>query len=159
MLRTSISPTIIDGGYRVNVIPSEVTATLDIRLLPDEDPEAFVADVRRVIANPAIEVAWAPRDIRPAGVTAIDTEAFRSLAANFTRHYATTLPVMSGGATDISYLRARGMQCYGIGPATDVEDGPRGFGAHSDQERILEAELQRFVRFNLDVVAELAARR
>ena len=48
------------------------------------------------------------------------------------------------------------MQCYGIGPATDEEDGPKGFGAHSDQERILEAELHRFVRFNIDVVMTLA---
>ena len=31
------------------------------------------------------------------------------------------------------------MQCYGIGPAIDIEDGPKGFGAHSDQERILES--------------------
>lgn len=46
---------------------------------------------------------------------------------------------------------------HGIGPATVVDDGPRGFGAHSDQERILEAELQRFVRFNLDVVKRCAA--
>ena len=31
---------------------------------------------------------------------------------------------MSTGATDMAYLRAKGMQCYGIGPAIDVEDGP-----------------------------------
>ena len=74
------------------------------------------------------------------------------------RHYnAVTLPTMSTGATDMSYLRAKGMQCYGIGPAIDSEDGPKGFGAHSDQERILESELFRFVRFNWDVVMELAA--
>jgi hypothetical protein len=48
------------------------------------------------------------------------------------------------------------MQCYGIGPATDIEDGPKGFGAHSDQERLLESELHRFVRFNWDVVTTLA---
>jgi hypothetical protein len=48
------------------------------------------------------------------------------------------------------------MQCYGIGPALDVEDGPKGFGAHSDQERILESELHRFVRFAFDAVRELA---
>jgi len=51
------------------------------------------------------------------------------------------------------------MQCYGIGPATDVEDGPKGFGAHSDQERILEAELHRFVRYHWDIVYELARAR
>ena len=48
------------------------------------------------------------------------------------------------------------MQCYGVGPATDIEDGPKGFGAHSDQERILESELTRFLHYYWDVVAALA---
>ena len=63
---------------------------------------------------------------------------------------------MSTGATDMAYLRGKGVQCYGIGPATDIEDGPKGFGAHSDQERILEEELHRFVRFHYDIVADIA---
>jgi hypothetical protein len=67
--------------------------------------------------------------------------------------------MMSAGATDMAFLRAKGMQCYGIAPATDLEDGPRGFGSHSDQERILEAELHRFVRFHYDVVVEMAQRK
>ena len=72
-------------------------------------------------------------------------------------HYDTAvLPMMLPAATDMAFLREKGMQCYGIGPATDEEDGPKGFGAHSDQERILEAELHRFVRFNVDVVTTLA---
>jgi hypothetical protein len=62
---------------------------------------------------------------------------------------------MSTGATDMAYLRAKNIQCYGIGPALDIEDGPKGFGAHSDQERILESELFRFVRFNYDLVLDL----
>ena len=41
----------------------------------------------------------------------------------------------------------------------DSEDGPKGFGAHSDQERILEEALYKFVRFNWDVVLMLAAKR
>ena len=46
---------------------------------------------------------------------------------------------MSTFATDMAQLRAKGMQCYGIGPAVDLEDGPKGFGMHSDQERLLES--------------------
>jgi acetylornithine deacetylase/succinyl-diaminopimelate desuccinylase-like protein len=38
MLRTSISPNIVTGGYRVNVIPSEAEATLDIRGNPIINP-------------------------------------------------------------------------------------------------------------------------
>ena len=73
------------------------------------------------------------------------------------KHYDTVaLPTMGTGATDMSNIRAKGPQCYGIGPAIDTEDGPKGFGAHSDQERILEVELFRFTRFTYDLVVELA---
>ena len=48
---------------------------------------------------------------------------------------------------------------YPIGPATDVEDSPTGFAAHSDQERILESEFYRFVRCHYDAVADLARSR
>ena len=73
-------------------------------------------------------------------------------------HYgAPVLPMMGTGATDMAFVRAKGVRCFGIGPATDAEDGPLGYGAHSDQERIREDELYRFVRFHYDLVADLAA--
>ena len=161
MLRTSVSPNIFQGGYRVNVIPSEAKATLDVRMLPGEDTAAFIARVREVVADTAITVSWAQRDVRPeTGLQRLDSEAFRAIERAVTKHYGTTtLPTMSTGATDMAYLRAKGVQCYGIGPATDVEDAPKGFGAHSDQERILEGELHRFVRFHWDVVDSLARAR
>jgi acetylornithine deacetylase/succinyl-diaminopimelate desuccinylase-like protein len=158
MLRTSVSPNIFAGGYRSNVIPSEAKATLDVRMLPDENPPEFLEQVRRVVNDPGVEVRFAAQNTRPAGPDArLDSEAFKALEAAATRVYNTvTLPTMSTGATDMAQLRAKGVQCFGIGPATDMEDGPKGFGAHSDQERILESELHRFVRFNWEVVTELA---
>ena len=161
MLRSSISPNIIQGGYRINVIPSEAKATLDVRVHPDDDHLTLIEEVKRVIDDPAVEVAWAQRDVRPGGAkTDLSSEAFRAIEAMVTKHYATvTLPTMSTGATDMAYLRAKGIQCYGIGPATDIEDGPKGFGAHSDQERILEAELHRFVKFHYELVESLARRK
>jgi len=85
--------------------------------------------VREIINDPAVDVTWAPRDIRPAGTSSLDTEAFRVIESTISRHYdATTLPTMSTGATDMAYLRAKGIQCYGIGPAIDIEDGPQGNG-------------------------------
>ena len=161
MLRTSVSPNIIQGGYRINVIPSEAKATLDVRIHPDDNPQAVLESVRRVVNDSAIDVKWTERDVRPGTPGAnLGSEGFKALEAAVTRHYeAVMLPTMSTGATDMAYLRAKGIQCYGIGPATDEEDGPKGFGAHSDQERILESELHRFVRFHYDLVAELARAR
>ena len=93
-------------------------------------------------------------------VLRLDNEVFKALEAAGTRVYhAITLPTMSTGATDMAQLRAKGVQCYGIGSATDFEDPPKGFGAHSDQERILEAELYRFVHMTIDLARALAGAR
>jgi acetylornithine deacetylase/succinyl-diaminopimelate desuccinylase-like protein len=161
MLRTSVSPNIFTGGYRSNVIPSEAKATLDVRALPDEDPAKFLEQVKRVVDDPAVEVRFSSQTARPAGPeTHLDSEPFKALEAAGTRIYnAPTLPTMSTGATDMAQLRAKGVQCFGIGPAVDMEDGPKGFGAHSDQERLFESELHRFVRFTWDVVTNLAQHR
>lgn len=161
MVRTSISPTIIQAGYRINVIPSEVKALLDVRMLPNDDPAEFLAALKKVIDDPAVDVHYTSDEQRPAGpTTRLDSDVFVAAEAAVKKDYNTvTLPTMSTGATDMAQLRAKGIQCYGIGPATDVEDGPKGFGAHSDQERILESELYRFVRFNYDLVADVARAR
>ena len=45
ILRTSVVPTVIDAGFRRNVIPSEASAILDIRMLPDEDVQGFYEDL------------------------------------------------------------------------------------------------------------------
>jgi acetylornithine deacetylase/succinyl-diaminopimelate desuccinylase-like protein len=160
MVRTSVAPTILSGGYRVNVIPSEAKATLDVRMLPDENPDEFLQRVRTVVNDPLIDVAFAAgHDERPAMRTGanLESEGFRTIESVIKKHYQTTvLPMMSTGATDMAQLRAKGVQCYGVGPATDREEASKGFGAHSDQERILESELQRFVHFAWDAVYELA---
>ena len=157
MLRSSLSPTIFDAGYRINVIPSESRASVDFRALPDENIENYLAQIREVIGDDSIEVSLGQRNTRPAGQASINTTAFSAIEQNLQEHYGViTLPTMSTGATDMAYLRARGVQCYGIGPAIDREDAALGFGAHSDQERILISEMNRFVRFNWDLVIDIA---
>ena len=66
MLHTSISPNIITGGYQVNVIPSEASATLDIRALPDENMPAFFEMMKKVIGDPNVEVVAERRNTRRA---------------------------------------------------------------------------------------------
>lgn len=160
-LRSSVVPTIIDGGFRMNVIPSEATATLDIRLLPDEDVGEFYRELAKVIDNPAIEIVPA-KVYRPvAPPSAIDNEMFQTMERVAARLYpnSTTLPVMATGATDMSQVRAKGTQAYGIGPARTLEETNSRFGAHSDDERISEQALQDMVRFLWNIIIEIGATR
>jgi acetylornithine deacetylase/succinyl-diaminopimelate desuccinylase-like protein len=159
MLRTSISPTIFHAGYRNNVIPAAAEATLDIRALPGEDLDAFFAELKRKIGDDQVEIQRQPLGRPPSPVSRLDTEMFKTLEAMQRKHYpgAVTLPSMLTGATDMAYFRAKGMQCYGVGPLLDVEELERGYGAHSDQERILEEELYRFLRFQYDAVVAMSA--
>ncbi len=162
LLRTTASPTMLRGGIRFNVIPSEATATFDVRMLPDENEAEIVTAIQKVVNDPAVEVKIAARDgkPRPPGISRIDTDAFRAIESAVAQNYDTvTVPAMSTGATDKAQLRAKGIQCYGTGAATDDEDDEKGFGAHSDQERILESDLHRFVRFTWDMVMNLARAR
>ena len=159
MLHTSISPNIIQGGYQVNVIPSEAEATLDIRALPDEKIDAFYDAMRKVINDPAVEVVPEHRNERPgAAPSKLDSDAYRAVEAAYKSIYGViTIPVMSTGATDMAFLRAKGVQCYGVGAMVDEEDAPKGYGPHSDQERILEAAVYKHVQFFWQAVNSIAS--
>jgi hypothetical protein len=64
---------------------------------------------------------------------------------------------MLTGFSDLSPIRAKGVQAYGIGPLMLMEDFRAGVGAHGDNERILEKSLHDFVRFMWYAVLEIAA--
>ena len=128
------------GGYRTNVIPPRAPPP-STRAAPDEDPTSSSSwssrssTIRR--SRSATARATPGRRRRQAGL--------RRLPGTRGEHHQA---LQDRYAADDDHRRDRhgvsapqGLQCYGIGPATDVEDGPKGFGAHSDQERILEAEL------------------
>jgi acetylornithine deacetylase/succinyl-diaminopimelate desuccinylase-like protein len=159
MLRTSVVPTILKAGFRTNVIPSEAEATVDVRALPDEDMTKFFAEMNRVIGDPAVKIQPTGFGARPgAPPSRLDSEMYRALEDVSKRMYpgATVLPSMSTGATDMAFLRAKGVQCYGIGPAS-TENDATNYGAHSDVERLLESSLYSFVEFTWNVVTEVAA--
>ena len=159
ILRTSVVPTVIDAGFRRNVIPSEASAILDIRMLPDEDVEGFYEDLAAVIDDPRVEIV--PEAIyRPAAPPSeIDNEMFQTLERVAVEMYpeATVLPIMSTGATDMAQVRAKGVQAYGIGPARTIEEINSGFGAHGDNERVEEAAFVSMVEYLWRVIVDMAA--
>jgi len=161
ILRTSVVPTMMQAGFRQNVIPSEAEATLDIRALPDEDMTKFAADLKRVINDPAVEIVPpASAEARPAAPPSrLDSEMFHALETVGRRMFnAPTLPSMMTGATDNAELRARGVQAYGVGEVVDAAEGPLA-GAHSDDEHISIHALTTLIEYMWNAVVEVAASR
>lgn len=159
MLRTSVSPNVIKGGFRVNVIPADASATLDVRFLPDEDQEAFAEMLRKLINDPAIELAMAERGGRkPSAPSRLDTEMFHALERTQQKMFpgAATLPMMLTGATDSAQLRAKGVQAYGLGSVTSDDDSAR---VHGNDERLSIDGLGKFLEFVWWAVVDVAAAR
>jgi acetylornithine deacetylase/succinyl-diaminopimelate desuccinylase-like protein len=158
ILRTSISPTIINGGFRENVIPSHAEAMLDIRALPDEDMTKFYAQMERLIGDSAVKIVPSAPGRPAAPPSRLDTDMFRALEAAQRRLYpnAITIPGMVTGATDLAQLRAKGVQAYGIGPRFDEAEFAE-HGWHSDIERLSEDSLYGLVQFVWYAVLDVAA--
>jgi acetylornithine deacetylase/succinyl-diaminopimelate desuccinylase-like protein len=158
MLRTSVVPTIIKGGFRENVIPAEAEAILDVRALPDEDVDQLVATVKRLVDDPSIEVIRrTDGQQRPsAPASGIHNEMFEALERAQKRVFpeAITVPLMQTGATDGAQLRAKGVQAYGIGVPMDDEDLHR---MHGNDERVSLDALDRFTSYLYAVVTDVAA--
>ena len=159
MLRTSIVPTIIKGGFRSNVIPGDAEATLDVRATPDEDIDALAEALRKLINDPAVEVIPPPARGRPANPPSkLETDMFRALEGSQAKLFpgAVTLPLMLTGATDSAQLRAKGVQAYGLGSVAG--DRERG-SVHGNDERISVEGLGKFVEFIYWSVIDVAASR
>jgi acetylornithine deacetylase/succinyl-diaminopimelate desuccinylase-like protein len=158
MLRTSVVPTMLKAGVGANVIPSEAEATLDIRALPDEDIGRFYAEMAKVIADPVVKIVPLPQTRPPSPASKLETEMYRVMEQVAKTMYpgAAVLPSMSTGASDQAQLRAKGIQSYGIGPASTESDAVN-YPAHGDVERLAESSLYPFVQYVWNVVTEVAA--
>jgi len=157
LLRNTISITGLKGSDKTNVIPPIATAALDVRLLPGQEPAAFLADLQRVVGDTA--VTFRPQGPNwPATESATDTELFRAIEAAARARYPDALVTtpMLAGFTDSHFFRRMGIASYGLGPFPLTVSESRG--VHGNDERVSVEALRFGVRFVYDVVHRVAAR-
>jgi acetylornithine deacetylase/succinyl-diaminopimelate desuccinylase-like protein len=148
----TVQVTVVAGGERINVIPAEATAKLDIRLLPDTDGAAFLAGVRTALGKQlATEVLMtAP----PAPTSPASGRLFGALRQVLGQE-AAVVPMMGAGTTDSRFFRERGIPAYGLAPfALGPEDSG---GIHGADEHLPLAELERGIRRMRRIVSAYAA--
>ena len=157
LLRNTISITGLKGSDKTNVIPPVASAVLDVRLLPGQDPAAFMADLTRVVGDSGVTFqpqgrTWAATE------SGMDTEMYQAIvsAARSRAPGAVVAPYMLAGFTDSHYFRRLGIASYGISPFPVLPEDARG--VHGNDER-LSVDAMRFgVRFYFDVVRRVAER-
>jgi acetylornithine deacetylase/succinyl-diaminopimelate desuccinylase-like protein len=155
ILRNGISPTMLSGGIRVNVIPGDATATLNVRTLPGESIDGLARRLRRVIGDDDVDIEIMSKgdDAPPSPV---DSPMYAAIEESIRELDPTirTMPYLSTGATDSAALRRIGVVAYGILPFPLTQDDEDRM--HGHDERVPVASLSFGVRLVYDIVRRVA---
>ena len=157
LLHDTVALTMMEGGYKINVIPEQARMSFDCRLLPDTDERAFVSNVEQIINDPAIalDVEWpnAPNATAP-----IDNPLFQAIEQACIANLPTSLvtPSICVGGTDARFFRQRGVPSYGLVPCMFTAEDMKGY--HGIDERLSVENLRLGTRIILDLTARVAAR-
>jgi len=147
----TVVPTIIQGGQRINVIPSEVTVDLDGRILPDQDPEAFRAAVQEAVGDNAEITLVSPGTGIAADPDSPFLDAIRS-TIHALQPASYLVPTLISGGTDAALLPD--IKVYGFFPILSGERVEVYVPLmHGHNERIHVDDLALGARFVYDLVA------
>jgi len=156
MLHTTVSPTMLQAGVKINVIPNTAEARIDVRRLPTETEDEIHARFARIINDPAVTVASAGgQRMPPTEPSSLTSALYLAMQRVFTNSHAhaVAIPMMMRGATDGAYLRAKGVGVYGV-PLFEREGEPRW---HGNDERISLRNLERGTDLLLNIVQAVAS--
>jgi acetylornithine deacetylase/succinyl-diaminopimelate desuccinylase-like protein len=133
VLRNTVNATVVTGGSKINVIPSEVELELDGRLVPGATPEDLLEDLAPLLGD-GVEVGVLRHDAGPQepdlGLFETLAEVVRELDSD-----GVAVPMLLVGVTDGRYFSRLGIQTYGFLPLDLPEDFPRTL-AHAADERV-----------------------
>jgi len=135
LLRNTVTPTILKGGEKVNVIPAESSISFDARLLPTESHRNFFKKIEK-LAGKDVEVVPFDKDKGNPLPSGYNTQYFKGIkkVVNSLMGQIPVLPFLTTGATDLRYFRNLGIPAYGFFPITLSNE--ELFRMHGKDERI-----------------------
>jgi acetylornithine deacetylase/succinyl-diaminopimelate desuccinylase-like protein len=157
MLRDTIAPTMLQAGVRVNVVPSEATANLNVRMLPGHSVEELMGQFTKIVNDPQIKFQLGPDAGDNAPPSDLNSPLFHTIERLTPQEFpgAVTVPFLGTGATDSASLRLHKVQAYGLEPFPMLEDDSSR--VHADNERIPIDGFHKGVIFLYHVVADFAS--
>jgi acetylornithine deacetylase/succinyl-diaminopimelate desuccinylase-like protein len=157
MFHDTMNITMLQAGFKPNVIPGRAEAALDVRVLPGRSMEDLKNEIEKALPpGPfSLEVI---QSISPS-LSPRDNEFFRCLEQTARKFFpqAVFLPGVFPGFTDSRCFRDLGMACYGWIPAmVEEEDLTR---VHGIDERIRISDLSTGVQVIWEIVQRMAGER
>ena len=155
MVRDTISLTVLQGGSKANVIPSESTATLDCRLIPGSSKEKFLGELKKRLGDGIeIEVISESPSLPP---SPFSTDLFRAIEKYAGRNDpgCPVVPYLLPGATDSRFLREKGIVSYDFCPFRLSEK--EMMRIHGNNERIALENLGFGMKTMLEIIKEMAS--
>jgi acetylornithine deacetylase/succinyl-diaminopimelate desuccinylase-like protein len=158
MLRDTAVPTMLSAGIRPNVIPPEARAVLNLRLLPGDLTQPFLAKLSEIVNDPQVRLEAEPDAAEASPSSSLTSDLYNSIARVAKQQFpgAAVVPMMSTGFTDSSYLRMRNVEAYGLGFPLTAEDEAR---VHSNDERLPVSSFNQGLEFLNAVVIDFAVRK
>ena len=143
-IRNSANPTMLQAGYKVNVIPGEAVAYVDGRVLPGYEPE-FAATMDE-LTGPHVTWEYAHRERPVTGPHDSPLAAAMAEALLAEDPGGTVVPYCMSGGTDAKQFGRLGMACYGFTPLV-LPPGYDYFAMfHGVDERVPVSALQASLR-------------
>jgi acetylornithine deacetylase/succinyl-diaminopimelate desuccinylase-like protein len=136
LLRNTVTPTVMKGGEKINVIPTESSVAFDARLLPTENHDAFFKRIRQ-LAGKDVEIVRVNEIVSkptPSGYNNDYFKGIRHVMEDMEGKGLPVLPYITTGATDMRYFRDLGITAYGFFPITLSSD--EILRMHGKNERI-----------------------
>ncbi|MBF0280485.1 MAG: M20 family peptidase [SAR324 cluster bacterium] len=157
MLRTTTAPTMIQGGVKENVLPSQAHVLVNFRILPGETPQSVLAHAKKVIDDPAVEVQiHQSSSTPPSRVSRSDSEAFHLIAKSLRQVFPGTVitPGLLLAATDSKHYETVADDNYRFSPFTlGPDDIPR---IHGNNERIGLEDYAKMIQFYVQLIRNTA---
>jgi acetylornithine deacetylase/succinyl-diaminopimelate desuccinylase-like protein len=150
----TISLTTINAGVKHNVIPASAEATIDCRLLPGEDAEAFIEELTGIIDDPKVTIERELVSNTPA--SPFDTELMDVIRQVTREHVeeAVILPSVSTGFTDSRVFRNAGVTAYGFIPV--LLEPMEGITIHGHNERVSIENLKLGCQMMFEIVRRIS---
>ena len=150
MLHNTLCPTVLQAGSKVNVIPSEASCEIDMRILPGHEIDACIRSIRATVGSAAdLQII----DARPPTESSMVHPLAFSIQKIMRKYQpdAVLVPFLLTGLSDACFLRPKGMVVYGFTPLLVRDDISL---AHGHNEKISIESLEFSLKVGLEVVLD-----